>query len=116
MSSLDKAIKYSFNKAVENYRQAMICNANHNDDEKDRYNECGSQYQQLAQWLVELKSYRYGGIIEDVYTKGYRKAITDFVDKMIIMLPDNKEDILQIAEQLEGSVERRKINKDKGRE
>lgn len=35
-----------------------------------------------------------------VRKESYNKAIDDFADKMIIMMPGHKQDILQIAEQL----------------
>ena len=36
---------------------------------------------------------------------GYNNAVDDFADKMIIMMPGHKQDILQIAEQLKAGGE-----------
>ena len=45
--------------------------------------------------------------IEDVnmYQLGYNNAVNEFADKMIIMMPGHKDDILLITEKLKGGKE-----------
>ena len=87
--------------------------------------ECSEFYEQLAEWLEELKTYREIGTVEECkesvldIEKAYNKAIDDFAEKLKEMANNSstkyirlseKETILtygveQIAEQLKGDGE-----------
>ena len=74
----------------------------------DNYKKCAEYHEQLAEWLEELKELREYFNSTEIgkyrFQKGYNKAIDDFEDKMIIMMPGHKQDILQIAEQLKAGI------------
>ena len=75
----------------------------------DNYKKCAEYHEQIAEWLEELKILKslkncsfmtIGKTVEQFEQEIRNKAIYDFADKMIIMMPGHKQDILQIAEQL----------------
>ena len=55
-------------------------------DVNDRCEQCAKYHEQLAEWLEELKVIKSDGFTDNLldmgYTKGYRKAIDDFADKL----------------------------------
>lgn len=55
---IDKAIAHEREVAEENYMQGMLCHANPDDEELDRYIENGRYHEQLAEWLKELQHYK----------------------------------------------------------
>ena len=74
----------------------------------ENYKKCAEYHKQLAEWLEELKELKEYFNSTEIgkyrFQKGYNKAIDDFADKMIIMMPGHKQDILQIAEQLKAGI------------
>ena len=56
--TIDKAIAHAREVAEENYMQGMLCHANPDDEELDRYIENGRYHEQLAEWLKELQHYK----------------------------------------------------------
>ena len=92
--TLDEAIVHEKELAEENYMQGMLCHANPNDDELDRYIDNGRYHEQLAEWLEELKFIRQWksdimdefckydvSSFEELVTNTRNKAIDDFVTK-----------------------------------
>lgn len=97
-----------------------------NKDTIEMYTRKAEYHEQLAEWLEKLNSYKLGECINDcehydncsnyIYSKGYTKAIDDFVKKLEEHQQENWvdnleygitwNDIEQIAEQLkEGSAD-----------
>ena len=79
--------------------------------------KCAEEHEQLAEWLEELKAIKSDGFTDNLldmgFTKGYNKAIDDFVKeicKMIVQSENNgnyrfyaveiKQSIADLAEQL----------------
>lgn len=62
------------------------------------------RHEQLAEWLEELKAYKSNDFTNNlqtlVYKQGYDKAIDDFSEKLVIMMPGHRQDIERIAQQL----------------
>ena len=77
MLSIDEAIVYAREKADKN---SVCCDCTSIKDCKTC--EQGHKYEQLAEWLEELKAIESDGFTTDLlnmgFTKGYNKAIDDF--------------------------------------
>ena len=56
--TIDKSIAHAREVAEENYMQGMLCHANPDDEELDRYIENGRYHEQLAGWLKDLQHYK----------------------------------------------------------
>ena len=77
------------------------------------YKKCAEYHEQIAEWLEELKAIKSDGFTDDLlnmgFTKGYHKALDDFV-KFASDMPTVEEDdgtirpmwLEEIAEQLKG--------------
>ena len=52
--------------------------------------KCAEEHEQLAEWLEELKAIKSDGFTDDLlnmgFTKGYNKAIDDFVERLTTYL------------------------------
>ena len=89
--TLDEAIVHEKELAEENYMQGMLCHANPNDDELDRYIDNGRYHEQVVKWLEDYKYIKQwkSDIIDDfckydvssfeeLVTNVRNKAIDDF--------------------------------------
>ena len=89
---LDEAIVHEKELAEENYMQGMLCHANPNDDELDRYIDNGRYHEQVVKWLEDYKYIkqwksdimdgfcRYdASSFEELVANIRNKAIDDFV-------------------------------------
>lgn len=63
--TLDEAIKHCEEVAKETYVEAMLCHANPDDGKLDDCIESGKYYEQLAEWLKELKQLREQGLCDE---------------------------------------------------
>ena len=81
MLSIDEAIAYAREKADKN---SVCCDCTSIKDCKTCEQE--HKYEQLAEWLEELKAIKSDGFTDDLlnmgFTKGYNKALNDFVQKV----------------------------------
>ena len=72
-----------------------------------KYKNKAEEHEQIAGWLEELKDIKSDGFTDDLlnmgFTKGYNKAIDDFVCAVKRRFPNDKNGIFhieEIAEQL----------------
>ena len=82
--------------------------------DKLKYEKCAEEHEQLAEWLEELKANKVTSteVYEQGYSRGYNKAIDDFIHECDIHCGyykgENKnltrEDILKIERQLKEGV------------
>ena len=86
--TIDEAIAHAKEKA----KKKMAEYENHYDKDAHYYprqcKKCAEEYEQLAEWLEELKAYKENQhrSLRHMYEKGYSKAIDDFsmeIDKYI---------------------------------
>ena len=117
--TIDEAIERERRLAKEIYVEAMLCHANPDDGKLDDCIERGKYHEHLAEWLEELKTIKGDGFTDDLlnmgFTKGYNKALDDFVKFANTMPTVESEDgtirpmwLEEIAEQLKagGSLEK----------
>ena len=109
--TIDEAIERERRLAKEIYVEAMLCHANPDDGKLDDCIERGKYHEHLAEWLEELKTIKGDGFTDDLlnmgFTKGYNKALDDFVRFANTMPTVESEDgtirpmwLEEIAEQL----------------
>ena len=55
---IDEVIEHCLEKSKDNYLQGMLCHANPDDGELDTYVNSGREYEQIVNWLNELKHLR----------------------------------------------------------
>ena len=53
--TLDEAIQHAEDKSKEIYIKAMLCHANPDDGELDKYIERAKEHEQLAEWLKDYR-------------------------------------------------------------
>ena len=127
--TLDEAIAHAREVASEQKRRSGACVTN--DNECDKFSncmKCSKEYEQLAEWLEELKVYRETECNKSVYLAsksidmidavnkgyayGYNKAIDDFV-KFASDMPTVEEEDGEIRpmwlEEMAEQLKRRKI-------
>lgn len=73
-------IKNGYNMTIEELKRELFI---------DSEEVCGS---------TMVDTFEAQELCDNAFNIGYNKAIDDFADKMIIMMPGHKQDILQIAE------------------
>ena len=56
--NIDEVIEHCLEKSKDNYLQGMLCHANPDDGQLDIYVNSGREYEQIANWLNELKHLR----------------------------------------------------------
>lgn len=56
--TIDDAIKHAADVAKRKYMEGMLCHANPDDGKLDDCIKCGREYEQLVDWLEELKEYK----------------------------------------------------------
>lgn len=115
--TIDEAIAHAKEKA----KKKMAEYENHYDKDAHYYprqcKRCAEEYEQLAEWLEELKAIKDGSIpiihgkaeLELHDKEIYNKAIDDFVESVKNLIADSSvirfKDIDEIAEQLKASGE-----------
>ena len=108
--TLDETIAHAKEVAKENYLQGMLCHANPNDSELNRYIECGREHEQLAIWLEELKELR-SMVRCSAFKDGYNKAIDDFRVRINKELHCDFSDDLEIQKYVDKIAEQLKAGK-----
>ena len=123
--TLDEAIAEARDNAKTQRDIAEECFEEHIFDEKERIEHLiyANEFEQLAEWLEELKAYKSDDFTKNlqtlVYKQGYNKAIDDFTGEIKdwqIDIQDNEYDaekfdfvferIYEIAEQLKAGENR----------
>lgn len=106
--TLDEAIAEARDNAKTQRDIAEECFEEHIFDEKERIEHLryANEYEQLAEWLKELKAYKSDDFTKNlqtlVYKQGYNKAIDDFVSRLeTVSFTKTQWDLIKtIAEQL----------------
>ena len=108
--TLDEAILHAREVAERNRKQYKNCPSNRTDIRYQTCEECAEEHEQLAEWLEELKFIRQWksdimdefckydcNSIEEVYKRGYGKALFDIKAKM--------KEINNVTKPVEGVIE-----------
>ena len=111
--TLDEAIVHEKELAEENYMQGMLCHANPNDDELDRYIDNGRYHEQVVKWLEDYKYIKQWksdimdsfckydvNSFEELVTNARNKAIDNLVKEFKRKTPMENYLIDELAEQL----------------
>ena len=84
--TLDEAILHAREVAERNRKQYKNCPSDRTDIRYQTCEECAEEYEQLAEWLEELKSYRTsvfsGDMTQIMLKEEYCKAVDDFAEKL----------------------------------
>ena len=103
----------TIDEAILKYKEITNINANCPAHCNISCDKCVSESKQIADWLEELKAIKSDGFTDDLlnmgFTKGYNKALYDFV-KFANTMPTVEEDdgtirpmwLEEMAEQLKG--------------
>ena len=108
--TLDEAILHAREVAERNRKQYKNCPSDRTDIRHQTCEECAEEHEQLAEWLEELKfirqwksdvmdgfcKYDYNSL-EEVYKRGYGKALFDIKAKM--------KEINNVTKPVEGVIE-----------
>ena len=108
--TLDEAILHAREVAERNRKQYKNCPSDRTDIRYQTCEECAEEHEQLAEWLEELKFIRQWksdvmdgfckydcNSIEEVYKRGYGKALFDIKAKM--------KEINNVTKPVEGVIE-----------
>ena len=104
--TIDEAMEIAKEKADTNSECWKHCTSD------DDCGFCEEYHKQLAEWLEELKAFKSDDFTQDLlnigYTKGYRAAIDEFVERIeqyCSMSEMNRKMIQQIAEEMKAGGE-----------
>ena len=81
--TIDEAIAHAREVVENNRKTAEECLLFDRFQKADECVMCAEEHKQLAEWLEELKAIKSDGFTDDLlnmgFTKGYNKALDDFV-------------------------------------
>lgn len=95
----------TLDEAIKRIKEKMACDYNISGCDTCNISSCEDRdiVIQLAEWLEELKAIKSDGFTDDLlnigFTKGYNKAIDDFVEHITIPIT-TEEQISEIVKQL----------------